>query len=332
MKKQFIVEAQRLQKLAGINEARVVPGNNKLFTLKKYGFTGNDIQNIINIIADTKQEYFNEIDSNDILYRGFKETVDSPQVNNDIADSLIDIIEEDSSNDEENIVDTITDYTNIITHFRVMDNFAPQLVKNLLDAGFTYNKTEDEWTIPDDRYNNLSDIEKEMYDDKIATSYGIIWNFWGIDYDTSDREAVSDSLADAAQEYAGTNESKIIPTTSIAKPENLLNISLPDSWEVDSTDIGEEYYNPVDGVVIGYYERPYSYNIAWQNDYHLVIIFKFPNKKYMVRSDEVNAKVKDSEMFDSIEDAKAYAIKEMDRINNEEQPPEDYEEEPYYED
>jgi hypothetical protein len=31
------------------------------------------------------------------------------------------------------------------------------------------------------------------------TSYGIIWDVWNMDYDTSPREAISDYLKDAAE-------------------------------------------------------------------------------------------------------------------------------------
>jgi hypothetical protein len=322
MKKQFIVEAQRLQKLAGINEARVIPSNSKLYTLTKYGLTGNNIQNIMNTIADTKQEYFTDIDSNDILYRGLRQTVNSSQVDNDIADSLLDMAEVEVDNDEEDIVDTITDYANMMTHFRIMDRFAPQLVKNLLDAGFTYDKTEDKWTIPNDRY--LDDMNKPRYDDKTATSYGIIWDFWGVDYDTSDRESISDSLADAAREHADINEARIVPIT---RQKNFLNISLPEGWAEDPTDLRQDYGNGK--IVIGYFVSSHSYDYHLFGESHTVIIYKLPSGKYMVESNEAYENLKESEIFDNIEDAKTYAIKEMNRIKDAESAPD---EDNYYED
>ena len=75
----------------------------------------------------------------------------------------------------------------------IMDTFTPRLVQNLLKIGFTYDKEEDSWTVPEDYYD-ITDYE-------VLTSYGIIYDIWGLgsDYDTSPRETISQFLKSAAQ-------------------------------------------------------------------------------------------------------------------------------------
>lgn len=76
----------------------------------------------------------------------------------------------------------------------IMEIFTPRLIQNLIKVGFTYDRNEDSWTVPEN-YSNKTDSNE-------LTSYGIIWDIWDVDYDTSPREFIGEFLADAAQEQA----------------------------------------------------------------------------------------------------------------------------------
>ena len=79
-----------------------------------------------------------------------------------------------------------------LTEGRLLNEEA-QVDENLIKAGFTYDKDEDYWTVPED-YSSKTDSDELI-------SYGIIWGLGG-DYDTSPRETIGEFLADAAQEQA----------------------------------------------------------------------------------------------------------------------------------
>ena len=130
--------------------------------------------------------------------------------------------------------------------------------------------------------------------------------------------------AQRLQKLAGINEARIIPVT---RPKNLLSISLPEGWEEDPTDLGQDYGN--DKIVIGYFVSRHSYDYHLFGERHTIIVYKLPSGKYMVESNEAYERPKESEIFDNIEDTKMYAIKEMNRIKDAESAPD---EDNYYED
>jgi len=104
----------------------------------------------------------------------------------------------DLNSEDEDDDDMIEAYSQDGIDYTIMERFAPQLAKNLVRAGFTYDKDEEFWSVPDSYLEKLPENERNEYTNG-ATSYGIIWDFWGMDYDTSPRENISDKLDDAAQ-------------------------------------------------------------------------------------------------------------------------------------
>jgi hypothetical protein len=132
-------------------------------------------------------DYLSLINTNNVIYDGLDKVLKDPKLKEKIFNDTHDrIADEDFESEEEryndfqgSVIDEI-DYT-------IMAEFAPQLARNLLTAGFKYDSDEDMWTSP-----NTNQF----------TSYGIIWDVWGVDYDTSVRETISEYLEQAAQELS----------------------------------------------------------------------------------------------------------------------------------
>lgn len=241
MKKHFISEAQRLQKLAGITEAKVVPANPLYASLssglKPYNFTSAEIQEIVNNINERKNEYL-KISNSKPIYIGLNKAINNPTVNKNAIDNILEFVESlNEDGDEDYIPDTLAGQAPVFFDYEIMENFAPQFVQNLYDLGFKFDNNEGIWIIPDDYYNKLSSSDQKEYSDKEITSYGIIWDLFDIDYDTDIRETISDYLNNAALENAtSTNEAKVKPTTFISTRgvtrEEILD-QIVNYWDVD---------------------------------------------------------------------------------------------------
>jgi len=147
----------------------------------------------------------------DPIYDGLDKVVNDPETKQEAWDLTWEI---NSYYEEDGMIEA---FAQDGTDYKVMSNFAPQLVKNLIKAGFTYNKSEDYWTVPNSYLEKLPEGRRDQYTEG-ATSYGIIWDFWGVDYDTSPREAISDMLDEAANN-SNLNENKK-PKLKIKKPLN----------------------------------------------------------------------------------------------------------------
>ena len=171
---------------------------NNNFNLKKFLAEGKLLkeeaqvdENLIKSIFDEKvQDDYKPLIGNDPIYDGLEEVLNSPETFQKVTEWVNDQVESSGEDFEEGEEES---YASDATDYMIMEAFAPRLTQNLLDAGFTYNKEEDEWTVPE----NYSD--KTEYE--VLTSYGIIWDIWGLggDYDTSPRETIGEFLKDAAQ-------------------------------------------------------------------------------------------------------------------------------------
>jgi hypothetical protein len=143
---------------------------------------------------DHSQEYLDLVGT-DPIYKGLDAVVNNPKVKQEAFDWAYKLTAED---EDEDALESFGGYVQDGIDYEIMQAFAPQLAKNLIAAGFTFDKEEDEWTIPQ---SYLSKMDNSFgYSDTFRpTSYGIIWDIWNMDYDTSPREAISDYLKDAAE-------------------------------------------------------------------------------------------------------------------------------------
>jgi len=146
-------------------------------------------ENLIKSIFDEKvQDDYKPLIGTDPIYDGLEEVLNSPETFQKVTEWVKDQIEsygEDfEEGEEEGFASDATDYM-------IMRAFAPRLAQNLLKVGFTYDEGEDSWMVPED-YSSKTDSEE-------LTSYGIIWDIWDVDYDTSPREIISQFLEEAAQ-------------------------------------------------------------------------------------------------------------------------------------
>lgn len=158
------------------------------FNLKKFLAEGRLLKEVDNnkikqIIDEKIQEDYKPLIGTDPIYDGLEEVLNSSKIFQDIINNV-----DNDEDDEDLLMGQISDSVD----FTIMGEFAPRLVKNLLAVGFKYDSDDDSWIVP----------KKYIVDDEMLTSYGIIWDIWGVDYDTSPREIIGDYLEEAAQEIA----------------------------------------------------------------------------------------------------------------------------------
>jgi hypothetical protein len=145
-------------------------------------------ENLIKSTFDEKvQDDYKPLIGTDPIYDGLEEVLNSPETFQKVVEWVKGMVE-----DEDEDEDYTEAYASDATDYKIMEAFAPRLVQNLIKAGFTYDKGEDEWIVPEN-YSNKTEYEA-------LTSYGIIWDIWGLggDYDTSPRETISQFLTRAA--------------------------------------------------------------------------------------------------------------------------------------
>ena len=149
-------------------------------------------ENLIKSTFDEKvQDDYKPLIGTDPIYDGLEEVLNSPETFQKVAEWVKDQFESSGEDLEEG---DEAGYASDATDYAIMETFAPRLVQNLIKAGFTYDKDEDYWTVPEN-YSNKTEYEA-------LTSYGIIWDIWGLggDYDTSPRETISQFLTRAAEQ------------------------------------------------------------------------------------------------------------------------------------
>ena len=184
MKKQLNEQFIRMQKLAGIITENQI---NEIDVDKEALMSQFEEQ-----WKDHSQEYLDLVGTNPI-YKGLDAVVNNPKVKQETFDWAYNLTAED---EDEDALEGFGGYVQDGIDYEIMQAFAPQLAKNLIAAGFTYDKGEDIWTVPQSYLDKMGG----MFDySKGATSYGIIWDIWNMDYDTSPREVISDYLEDAAK-------------------------------------------------------------------------------------------------------------------------------------
>ena len=170
-------EFKRMQQLAGIKEIKIKP-------TQTYSY-------IYDYFSDEISEYPE-------LYKGLKEAIYSGgfvSKMNQFAEEFKEHYNEnpemyEDTSEEEYIQQGIYDFGGRI----ILEVWGKQFIKNLLDAGFTYDVADDDWTLPDAKYTD------HVFDEMNMTSYGIIWKFW-YDLDTSEREGLGEYFEELAQEY-----------------------------------------------------------------------------------------------------------------------------------
>ena len=141
---------------------------------------------------DQSPEYLDLVGT-DPIYKGLDAVVNNPKVKQEAFDWAYELTADD---EDEDALEMFGAYVQDSIDYEIMKAFAPQLAKNLIAAGFTYDKDEDIWTIPQSYLDKIGDVFDYSNG---ATSYGIIWDVWNMDYDTSPREVISDYLKDAAE-------------------------------------------------------------------------------------------------------------------------------------
>jgi hypothetical protein len=171
-----------MQQLAGLSEIKIKPSH--------------DYKYIYDYFSDNISEYPE-------LYGGLKEAIYSPQFivkMNQFVEEFREYYNEnpemyEDESEDEYIQQAIYDFGGRV----ILEVWGERFIKNLIDAGFTYDATEDDWTLPDAKYADPVFNRMDM------TSYGVIWRFW-YDLDTSEREGLgeyfADLVADIAQKYS----------------------------------------------------------------------------------------------------------------------------------
>jgi hypothetical protein len=149
-------------------------------------------ENLIKSIFDERvQDDYKPLIGTDPIYDGLEGVLNSPETFQKVTEWVKDQVESSGEDFEEGEEEG---YASDATDYMIMEAFAPSLVQNLIKAGFTYNKDEDYWTVPES-YSDKAEYEE-------LTSYGIIYDIWGLggDYDTSPRETISQFLTSAAEQ------------------------------------------------------------------------------------------------------------------------------------
>jgi hypothetical protein len=114
---------------------------------------------------------------NEGLYEGLSEVLNSP----DILEEIQGITDEwmEDYEDEEEYDDMLEMNISDLCHYQIMSRFHSQLFKNLHKEGYELLGDND-WKLPNKR--------------GVQTTYGIIWDEWGVDYDTNVREKIADDF------------------------------------------------------------------------------------------------------------------------------------------
>jgi hypothetical protein len=180
-----IDEIRRIQKLAGIIT------ESQYHQLKE---VDENQMSFFNEIWDEQSKEYSALVGTDPIYDGLDKVANDPSVKQSALEWAQGLSNEDDDED-----DMFNAYAQDGIDYTIMREFAPQLASNLVKVGFKYDKDEEYWSIPSAYLNKLDKSRQEVYKNG-ATSYGIIWDFFNYDYDTSPRETISDYLDEAAQD------------------------------------------------------------------------------------------------------------------------------------
>jgi len=136
-------------------------------------------------VFDEQVNEYRSLISETPLYKGLEKVLDSKELLELVEQRIQDYKEEceEEGEFERYVMGTIIDSVDIF----VMKLFAEQLIENLIEEGFIWNKDTEGWTVPEE-YVSERNADLEL------TNYGIVWDMLPMDYDTSIREIVSEKI------------------------------------------------------------------------------------------------------------------------------------------
>jgi hypothetical protein len=143
-------------------------------------------------VFDEQVNEYRSLISENSLYKGLEKVLDSEELLEKVIERNECISEDWDEEDKEDGYGGVTvDGVDCV----VMELFAEQLIKNLLEEGFIWNKEDEYWTIPE-KYKGSTLIG----DNNELTNYGVVWDILPMDYDTSIREMVSERIDEVMYE------------------------------------------------------------------------------------------------------------------------------------
>jgi hypothetical protein len=143
-------------------------------------------------VFDEQVNEYRSLISENSLYKGLEKVLDSEELLEGVIERNECISEDWDDEDKEDGYGGITvDGVDCI----VMELFAEQLIENLLEEGFIWNKENEYWTIPE-KYKGSTLIG----DENELTNYGVVWDILPMTYDTSIREMVSERIDEVMYE------------------------------------------------------------------------------------------------------------------------------------
>jgi hypothetical protein len=141
-------------------------------------------------VFDEQVNEYRSLISETPLYKGLEKVLDSEELLELVEQRIQDYKEEceEEGEFERYVMGTIIDSVDIF----VMKLFAEQLIENLIEEGFIWDKENEGWTVPEKyRKAKFAEITGEQTE---LTNYGIVWDMLPMDYDTSIREIVSEKI------------------------------------------------------------------------------------------------------------------------------------------
>ena len=140
-------------------------------------------------VFDEQVNEYRSLISKTPLYKGLEEVLDSEELLEKVTERNQCISEDWDEEDKEDGYGGITvDGVDCV----VMELFAEQLIKNLIEEGFIWNKENEGWSVPEKyRKAKFAEITGEQTE---LTNYGIVWDVLPMDFDTCIREMVSERI------------------------------------------------------------------------------------------------------------------------------------------
>ena len=135
-------------------------------------------------VFDEQVNEYRSLISETPLYKGLEKVLDSEKLLERVIERNECISEDWDEEDKEDGYGGITvDGVDCV----VMELFAEQLIENLIEEGFIWDKENEGWTVPE-KYINERNTDLEL------TNYGIVWDVLPVSYDTCIREMVSERI------------------------------------------------------------------------------------------------------------------------------------------
>jgi hypothetical protein len=140
-------------------------------------------------VFDEQVNEYRSLISETPLYKGLEKVLDSKELLEKVTERNKCISEDWDEEDKEDGYGGITvDSVDCV----VMELFAEQLIENLIEEGFIWDKENEGWTVPEKyRKTKFTEITGEQKD---LTNYGIVWDVLPMDFDTCIREMVSERI------------------------------------------------------------------------------------------------------------------------------------------